>query len=219
MTRVPGYHPRRVAPFGDLGIAGCQRLPRAFRRVAASFLGRQRLGIHRAPIFAASSAALAAPRSRRRPGLRSGPARATLRRGPTLRARPTVPSASGAVRGWVRCGPLPIRSDADPFPNRIARSMLHVWSRAPDRGRTAAGGSARPRLPGGEHAIDRPPRIPGANQPATRQGPGRARSVVKVPTPRRPRGRHRTPGVAPGRVEPRGFEPRTSAVQGRRSPG
>ena len=107
--RVPGYHPRRVAPFGDLGIAGCQRLPRAFRRVAASFLGRQRLGIHRAPIFAASSAALAAPRSRRRPGLRSGPARATLRRGPTLRARPTVPSASGAVRGWVRCGPLPIR--------------------------------------------------------------------------------------------------------------
>ena len=41
----------RVAPFGDPRIAGCQRLPGAFRRVAASFLGRQRQGIHHAPIL------------------------------------------------------------------------------------------------------------------------------------------------------------------------
>ena len=41
----------RVAPFGDPRIAGCQRLPGAFRRVAASFLGRQRQGIHHAPIM------------------------------------------------------------------------------------------------------------------------------------------------------------------------
>jgi hypothetical protein len=41
----------RVAPFGDPRIAGCQRLPGAFRRVAASFVGRQRQGIHHAPIM------------------------------------------------------------------------------------------------------------------------------------------------------------------------
>ena len=41
----------RVAPFGNPRIAGCQRLPGAFRRVAASFLGRQRQGIHHAPIM------------------------------------------------------------------------------------------------------------------------------------------------------------------------
>jgi hypothetical protein len=47
----------RVAPFGDPRITDCQRLPGAFRRVAASFLGRQRQGIHHAPICAKSSAA------------------------------------------------------------------------------------------------------------------------------------------------------------------
>ena len=41
----------RVAPFGDPRIPGCQRLPGAFRRVAASFIGRQRQGIHHAPIM------------------------------------------------------------------------------------------------------------------------------------------------------------------------
>jgi hypothetical protein len=51
-ARVSGYHPTRVAPFGNLWIPGCQRLPRASRRVAASFLGQQHLGIHRALIFA-----------------------------------------------------------------------------------------------------------------------------------------------------------------------
>jgi hypothetical protein len=51
---VPGYDPGRVAPFGDLWLTGSQRLPRAFRRVGASFLGHQHLGIHRALIFADS---------------------------------------------------------------------------------------------------------------------------------------------------------------------
>ena len=41
--------PARVAPFGDPRISGCQRLPGAFRRVTASFFGRQRLGIPHAP--------------------------------------------------------------------------------------------------------------------------------------------------------------------------
>jgi hypothetical protein len=48
---MTGYDPRRVAPFGDPGIAGGQRLPRAFRRVATSFVGNQRQGIHRVPII------------------------------------------------------------------------------------------------------------------------------------------------------------------------
>lgn len=46
----------RVAPFGHPRIAGCQRLPGAFRRVAASFIGRQRQGIHHAPIMRMSCA-------------------------------------------------------------------------------------------------------------------------------------------------------------------
>ncbi len=60
----PGW----VAPFGHLWITGCQRLPRAFRRVAASFIGRMRQGIHRAPIFADlhPSSSLPAPATHRR---------------------------------------------------------------------------------------------------------------------------------------------------------
>ena len=52
----PGDGPcaHRVAPFGSPGISGCQRLPQAFRRVAASFLGRHRQGIHPAPVFRTS---------------------------------------------------------------------------------------------------------------------------------------------------------------------
>ncbi len=46
MTR---YHPRRVAPFGFPRINACPQLPEAFRRVATSFVGRRRQGIHRAP--------------------------------------------------------------------------------------------------------------------------------------------------------------------------
>jgi hypothetical protein len=49
---VTAHHGRRVAPFGDRGITGCQPLPRAFRCVAASFLGCRRQGIHRPPINA-----------------------------------------------------------------------------------------------------------------------------------------------------------------------
>ena len=51
--KPPGARPcaGRVAPFGHPRIAGCQRLPGAFRRVAASFLGRQRQGIHHAPFM------------------------------------------------------------------------------------------------------------------------------------------------------------------------
>ena len=62
--RSPSARPcaGRVAPFGHPRIAGCQRLPGAFRRVAASFLGRQRQGIHHAPILRISCA-VSPPRS------------------------------------------------------------------------------------------------------------------------------------------------------------
>ena len=85
----------RVAPFGHPRISGCQRLPRAFRRVAASFLGRQRQGIHHAPFLRRPSSVSSRPRSpavrrgvpdRRAPGGRSSTwARARL--GPTTAPR------------------------------------------------------------------------------------------------------------------------------------
>jgi hypothetical protein len=101
---VPGHHPGRVAPFGNLGIAGCQRLPRAFRGVAASFLGRQRLGIHRAPIFADPSPRTPAPRSRRRPaaGCPTSPAHAG---GNPSFGRPALPDPAGAAGPVRRAGP------------------------------------------------------------------------------------------------------------------
>ena len=43
--------PAGVAPFGFHRIIGCQHLPCAFRRVATSFIGPWRLGIHRVPFF------------------------------------------------------------------------------------------------------------------------------------------------------------------------
>jgi hypothetical protein len=60
-ARMRGVAPTRVAPFGHPRITGCQRLPGAFRRVAASFLGRLRQGIHRAPISVAAHHRLMPP--------------------------------------------------------------------------------------------------------------------------------------------------------------
>ena len=42
---------RGVAPFGDVGLTACSRLPRPFRSVATSFVGTQRQGIHRLRIM------------------------------------------------------------------------------------------------------------------------------------------------------------------------
>lgn len=55
--------PRGVAPFGHHRITDCQRLPGAFRRVAASFIGLLRLGIHHVLFFGSS------PVSRSFPGV------------------------------------------------------------------------------------------------------------------------------------------------------
>lgn len=43
--------PGGVAPFGFRRIIGCQHLPNAFRRVATSFIGPRRLGIHHVLFF------------------------------------------------------------------------------------------------------------------------------------------------------------------------
>ncbi len=80
----------RVAPFGHPQIAGRQRLPGAFRRVAASFVGRQRLGIHHAPILAAS------PQSSVRPPLPLG-IRSQQQRGPCTTHEQTLASLKWLV--------------------------------------------------------------------------------------------------------------------------
>ena len=46
---VTGYHPCWVAPFGFPRLYARPQLPEAFRRVATSFFGANRLGIHRVP--------------------------------------------------------------------------------------------------------------------------------------------------------------------------
>jgi hypothetical protein len=87
----------RVAPFGHPRISGCQRLPGAFRRVAASFIGRQRQGIHHAPIMRISCATsspvpvVGSTADRRAPAGRARPAT-------TIGPRPRVRGAR-----WVWC--------------------------------------------------------------------------------------------------------------------
>ena len=51
---VTRYHPRRVAPFGFPRLSACPQLPEAFRRVATSFIGLRRQGIHRVPSLQSS---------------------------------------------------------------------------------------------------------------------------------------------------------------------
>src|SRR6188472_3850254 len=51
IRQMSSCHQKGVAPFGYPWIARCQHVPRAFRSVAASFLGSRRLGIHRALII------------------------------------------------------------------------------------------------------------------------------------------------------------------------
>ncbi len=84
----------RVAPFGDPRLSGCQRLPGAFRRVAASFLGRQRQGIHHAPF-------MRIPVSSSIPGL-SWPRQQTgarQRDGPVCRSSDPLPRLCSAPMG------------------------------------------------------------------------------------------------------------------------
>jgi hypothetical protein len=205
----------RVAPFGNLRIAGCQRLPGAFRRVAASFLGRQRQGIHRALVIRRPITIRA-----RLPRSPTTPRSAPVRTGARQQGRSRPPSApapsrprSRRMRHQVRLtdSPTPPPDGPSPDPPRtgpcpISHIIIIISLRAVRAGDRTRVTSAR--------------RLPRPRNPA-----GLAWRIVKVPTcwasthgdpSARPRGC--PPKGTPG-VEPRGFEPRTSAVQGRRSPG
>ena len=109
----------RVAPFGHPRIAGCQRLPGAFRRVAASFVGRQRQGIHHAPFM-------------RIPGSVSIP-QASVRRHQTGSRQRDVPSQRGApprLRSLVaRRDPIrPLRPTSPPLVGSwVAMQDLQVF--------------------------------------------------------------------------------------------
>ena len=176
----------RVAPFGDLRIAGCQRLPGAFRRVAASFLGRQRQGIHHALVF----------RNAPHPRSHAGPARATR----------TWQHAAIAAGGQGLLRPCYMLS-------RLCRCpCCHAQQQKQEIvSFTSCPCTRRPGPHRVHHDRSRPPDPTG---PTWR--------IVKVHPVHEVHGSWAamTPaGRRPAQVEPRGFEPRTSAVQGRRSPG
>ena len=221
----------RVAPFGDPRITGCQRLPRAFRRVAASFIGRRRQGIHHAPIIRNPTVPLQvvptpsgcqqtapdrlAPERRRRPR--------HLARLVRHRSRTTIGRLGGPI-------PLPVLPGAYAPPSRswgfygTAKAMTgrthsfigvsHVQcaratghQRVPTPGCPEASvshGRKIQRISRGELSKCIDGQRPSAGQTQKQRSPGTAESLPIPPIPR---------------VEPRGFEPRTSAVQGRRSPG
>jgi hypothetical protein len=100
----------RVAPFGDPRIAGCQRLPGAFRRVAASFLGRQRQGIHHAP-FLRRPASIHSCLDRRRGKPRTEPARASRTLPPSRSSSDSGPEPA-ATRDLGRFRPVASRPRA-----------------------------------------------------------------------------------------------------------
>jgi hypothetical protein len=118
----------RVAPFGDLRIAGCQRLPGAFRRVAASFLGRQRQGIHHAPFMRRPSSVSVVPRSPlERASGRTGSRQRDVA-APRLPARlrtPLAPRDLGRIRPVAsRPRAAPAARARKPRPPRLARGPV-----------------------------------------------------------------------------------------------
>jgi hypothetical protein len=260
----PGARPcaGRVAPFGDPRIPGCQRLPGAFRRVAASFLGRQRQGIHHAPFLRRPAAvsslatiAVAVPRQGRTGARQQGRCRP-----PSTHARlRTQP------RTHARSRPNPARRL--PFLGAADRTAAATWAATSERAASHRGVvcvflftcSARGRpdtstplcsrcrdhkqgsviRPRRARLFPRPqnPQVPRGALSRYKRGP---QTSAEIPEPRsldlcrtlspqeaaRPRleltngiGVPRVAVTTDHAVEPRGFEPRTSAVQGRRSPG
>ena len=201
----PASGTRGVAPFGDPRLTGCQRLPGVFRRVAASFLGRHRLGIHHALIFATAPSPVPAgtqpavafiPRVARSPG----PTRSMRR--PPCGARPAASSRSPA--------------SLEPGPRCCPAGVL------PPAGRSGPGGPQRGRLstcvayrgaPTDAHSW---PRVGGAAGTRT-PDPRRAKAVLSQPELRP----HRHPprlDVSPlPAVGAPGLEPGASALSGPRS--
>lgn len=151
---APGHHAGRVAPFGNPWIAGCQHLPRALRRVAASFIGRQRQGIHRAPIFAISHSHARSfgvqPAAGRAPSLPRGTIRASRRR----------PIATSRSRGHDA------RLERLAAPAGSGNPARHQLSRCPRGRRRGAAGIRTPDLRRAKAALSlaklRPRRTPRA---------------------------------------------------------
>ncbi len=202
----PGARPSagRVAPFGDPRIAGCQRLPGAFRRVATSFVGRQRQGIHRAPIFAAM------PR-RHRSIPSSGPARAERPSAAVAASRigfPVPRLALGTVLLCLWCV-LCARTGA-PTP-RPSPSRNGGPGHPAVRGR---GISAIPRF--GLSRCSCPKRVRAAHRAEDGAGTGHAGRATNRSRRRPPA----APGAPAGRSTPKGsvprLGPRAAAFTGRR---
>jgi hypothetical protein len=238
--RSPSARPcaGRVAPFGHPRIAGCQRLPGAFRRVAASFLGRQRQGIHHAPIMRISCLRLPSGMRVTTPADRHAPA------GWSRLAAPAAPSTRRPlgtlsvcvcvfVYVAVQCARASRHEPLPPHQNRCdgrlgsrqtpSRADHRPAAAEPDGFRVAPCQSARPEGRLTRRSSD--PKV-GVRSSNLSRSSNLVRS--RLPTsdelsqPRRGllTAAGMTKGVSadPARVEPRGFEPRTSAVQGRRSP-
>jgi hypothetical protein len=114
-----------VAPFGNPWITRCQHVPRAFRGVAASFLGSRRLGIHRALIIvdlAAPTRAIGYP----------APARDAP---PRPEAGMSVPHLARTRTGAVDCDLRWSRGDSNPGPPPCKGGALPAKLRPPVRPR------------------------------------------------------------------------------------
>ncbi len=213
-TRRARACPARVAPFGHPRIPGRQRLPGAFRRVTASFLGRHHLGIPRVLFLRSPTEFCLVPHQpdgywtgARQPET----SRLVPRQRPPEQIRsaacgrdclgPTLRSTSRAFRGDP-CGP-PGNAHLAIGRKVLGKIAVIMLNHCVQCARTAR----RERLDFGPKAVPSTAAQPGGSRVAHCQGAAGMGERPKRDDP------------WTGGVEPRGFEPRTSAVQGRRSPG
>ena len=174
-----------VAPFGYPWITRCQHVPRAFRGVAASFIGTQRLGIHRALIIVDSLATTG--REHPAPRREAGP---RLRHTSSCPGLPRVCCPQWS-RGDSNPGPPPCKGGA--LPAKLRPPLApgapggRAWTRTRDLGliRTALSPpelrARRPSAPKTECS----PNLPIRSIP--RIGPARVRPWVTPSPPSTPR--------------------------------
>jgi hypothetical protein len=187
-TTIPAVSPRcrgGVAPFGNPWITRCQHVPRAFRGVAASFIGTQRLGIHRALIIVDSLATTG--REHPAPRREAGP---RLRHTSSCPGLPRVCCPQWS-RGDSNPGPPPCKGGA--LPAKLRPPLApgapggRAWTRTRDLGliRTALSPpelrARRPSAPKTECS----PNLPIRSIP--RIGPARVRPWVTPSPPSTPR--------------------------------
>jgi hypothetical protein len=124
-----------------------------------------------------------------RPAVGAGPRHPPARsHAPCATHRPTVPAASGAVRGWVRCGPrspfgpLPIRCRSVPEPHRAFHAPCVVPRARPWSNRR---GGIRPPPVARRRTRRRPAAPDPGGEPAGDQAGTRSRPFGCQGTPRR----------------------------------